>query len=241
MTERILLFPPRPVWKPWGEVTELPFEKVSTDAHREIAAAYQEWQSRLDKIAKLTAAYQSARETALLARQALEAEQEREVQEGVIGKASELRAKLEQLLAAADENAHHERVRGAETLARHAHDDFIVAIDAHRDELLEELRAEAESAADAWNEAQGDIQVLREKIEKIEAPLRQRHRTVQERVNAVIGRTEPFERVQTEPGIPPFPSQDQFTARELFLNPPPPEEPVSGGLGWVEPPVAASW
>jgi hypothetical protein len=241
MSEVIFSFPDKRRWKPWGEVTELPFEKISTDAHHEIAQAYEDWQHRRENIDQLTQQWQDAVETAAVASLALESEETREVEQGEIGRAGQLRAKLTELLAAADENAHHERVRGAETLARHAHDNFLVAIDAHREELLEELKAEAEGAADAWNKAQASVQVLREKIEKLEAPLRARHRTVQERVNSVIGRTEPFTPVQVEPGELPYPSDEAFAARELFLNPPPPEEPVQGGIGWIEKPVAASW
>jgi hypothetical protein len=238
----VILFPQKPTWRPWGEeVTSLPFAKVTTDAHREIAQAYEDWQSRLEKIVKLTDAYQDARQTAVLARQALEAEEAREVQEGVIGKASELRAKLEQLRGAADENAHLNRVKAAQNLARQAHDQFLVAIDAHREELLEELRRDAEKIADDWNKAQASVQVLREKIHAIQQPLRQQHETVQARLNAVISRTEPFERVQTEPGTPPFPDAEQLAARERFLRPEPEPEPVSGGVGWIEKPVAASW
>jgi hypothetical protein len=238
----VILFPQKPTWRPWGnDVTSLPFAKVTTDTHREIAAAYQEWHHRREIIDKLTDAYQKARQTALLAREALEAEQAREIETGTIGKSAELKLKLEQLQRTAHEGAHLDRVKAAEVLARQAHEAFLSAITDHEDELLTELRQDAEKIADDWNKAQASVQVLQEKIEAITAPLYARHSEIQERVNSVISRTEPFTPVQTEPGTPPFPDAEQFAARELFLNPPEPEPVVEGGVGWVEKPVAASW
>jgi hypothetical protein len=231
-----IITPQQITWRPWGtDVTTLPFAKATTDAHREIAARYDEWRRRLGNIDRLSEAYQDARQTALLARQALEAEQAREVDTGTIGQSPAMKVKLQHAIAAADENRHYDRVKAAEQLAHQAHMDFVSSIDNAVPELLDELRPEADEVAADWHAAQPAIEELRKQIDAITAPLHERHAAVQERVNAVIGRTPEFVPVEVEPGVAPFPSEEQFAKREAFLHPEP-EEPVSGGIGWVERP-----
>src|SRR5262249_51641591 len=102
-------------WRPWNDGSQtFPIANPTTKVHKELLALWNEWHDRQQKVAALGQARRDAFDAAQIAHDALQDELARESESGEVGKSAELKATLESLIAAANDELWNNRISKAE-------------------------------------------------------------------------------------------------------------------------------